>query len=77
MLDSVHLSRADFLLCANSALGESAVWLNPKLADNMYNLQFPLKEQRKTHHDEVFGNGGHLDDIVDSYKTRLCVIKPA
>jgi hypothetical protein len=75
MLDSVHLSRADFLLCANSALGESAVWLNPKLANNMYNLQFPLKEQRKPHHDTTFGSG--LDDIVDSYQPGFCVIKPA
>ena len=63
MLDSAHLSRADFLLCANSALGESAVWLKPKLADNMYNLQFPLKEQLKPHHHRLFTGGGRTLDL--------------
>ena len=78
MLDSAHLSRADFLICANSALGESAVWLNPKLADNMYNMQFPLKEQAKTHHVDVFGhgNGFNLRALVDNYSPGFCVTKP-
>ena len=79
MLDSAHLSRADFLLCANSALGESAVWLNPKLADNMYNMQFPLKEQAQTHHLDVFGHGHNefnLRALVNSYTPGFCVTKP-
>lgn len=72
MLDSAHLARADFLLCANSALGESAVWLNPKLAENMFNLQFPLQEQRKPHHDEIFGGSNKLDQIVGGYSPGFC-----
>ena len=79
MLDSAHLSRADFLLCANSALGESAVWLNPKLADNMYNLQFPLKEQLKPHHGQVFGGGKRanmLMDWINNYAPPFCENKP-
>lgn len=80
MLDSAHLSRADFLLCANSALGESAVWLNPRLAENMFNLQFPLLEQVRPHHAAVFGSGNNgfdLNDHVKTYQPGLCVNKPA
>ena len=77
MLDSVHLSRGDFLLCANSALGESAVWLNPKLAENMFNMQFPLQEQLKSHHQAMFGDGLNLESYSKVYAPGLCEIKPA
>ena len=72
MLDAAHLSRADFLLCANSALGEAAVWLNPKLADNLYHLQFTLQEQRKPHHDALFGSVKQLDDLVRGHSPGYC-----
>lgn len=71
MLDSSHLSRADFLLCANSALGESAVWLNPKLADNMYNLQFPLPQQLTKDHAQVFG-AFDLNALAKKYTPGAC-----
>ena len=76
VLDSAHLSRADFP-CANSALGESAVWLNPKLADNMYNLQFLLKEQPGRITDRFWRQARqHAHGLDQQLRAAFCVNKP-
>ena len=42
LLDSVLLSKGDVLLGSNSAVSEFAVYFNPKLASNSFNLQFGM-----------------------------------
>lgn len=74
MVDALHLSRATFVLNSNSALSEAAVWFNPTLANNMYNMQFLIPEQVQEHHHAKFG--GVLDQLAQAYVPAVCPKEP-
>ena len=44
LLDTLLLSRCDFLLKSNSAVSEFAIYFNPKLIDNSYDFAIVDRE---------------------------------
>lgn len=73
MMDMLLLSRSSFVLGSNSALSEAAVWLNPALDDNSYNLQFGLTEQQLPHHTNEFAD---LGAVAAQYNVPTCAQTP-